>query len=411
MTLPLRATLIVLLAASALLWEAPSASAAPCDQTLSVGANIASAVAGAANGATICLNNGDYGTLTLSNITRTGFVTITSASGTGARIRPRLNNVDFVKFLSLTLTDMRVENCSTNIQVLASTFVPNAPGLVFWDLSSGCGGTNKQHLVDGSTFSNVAPAWGEGRVGLVEVNGVTLSNNLFSGHATNNGGDGIQTGGNNNNIQIGPGNIFRDIRQGPCNNSPGVPHCDCIQFVGGGPNHVIDGNWFDNVEVPLQHHDGSVAVVFTNNLITNAVQFWAYENDANNSRVEHNTIFNLTGVIAWGSNGFGGTSTGFVGRSNLIIGTSTGPTTTGCAGCLFTHNLCRTSGQCSFNTSNGIVASPTFVGGPPDSITTWYGWKLAAGSPGTNAGHDGLDIGANFFGGAPAPPTNPRFTK
>ena len=43
-------------------------SFAACDQTLSPGANVASAVSNAANGTTICLNNGNYASVDLFNI-------------------------------------------------------------------------------------------------------------------------------------------------------------------------------------------------------------------------------------------------------------------------------------------------------------------------------------------------------
>ena len=46
--------------------------AVACSQTLSVGANVVGAVASAASGSTICLNNGDYGTVNLWDIARSG---------------------------------------------------------------------------------------------------------------------------------------------------------------------------------------------------------------------------------------------------------------------------------------------------------------------------------------------------
>ena len=60
-----------------------------CTQTLSVGANVASAVSSASNGSTICLNSGNYGTVNFSNIARSDYVTVRSTSGVGATIGPR----------------------------------------------------------------------------------------------------------------------------------------------------------------------------------------------------------------------------------------------------------------------------------------------------------------------------------
>ena len=239
----------------------------------------------------------------------------------------------------------------------------------------------------------------EGKVGLVGVIGVTLTNNLFQGQSSGNGGDGIQTGGSLANINIGPGNIFRDIRQGPCDSSAGVPHCDAIQFVGNCPTCTINGNWFDNVEVVLQHHDANVPVVFTNNLVTNAVQMWAYSTpgSADNSRIEHNTFYNL-GLAMWGTTGSGvSDTTGLVGRNNILIGSTARPSTCSAGSCTFTHNLCQSATQCGFSSSS-VVGTPIFAGGTPSSITTWAGWQLSAGSLGYKAGSDGKDVGTNYYG-------------
>ena len=46
-----------------------------CDQTLSPGADVAAAVSTATNGATICLEAGDYCSVQLFDISRTGLVT------------------------------------------------------------------------------------------------------------------------------------------------------------------------------------------------------------------------------------------------------------------------------------------------------------------------------------------------
>ena len=390
-------------------------SFAACDKTLSPGSDIVSAVSTAANGSTVCLNSGEYGTVNFSNITRTGMVTLQSTTGTGASMNPKVSNTDFIKFQSMTLRDMLIQNCSTNIQVVKNTWTQNTSGVVVYDYGFSCSGANKQILIDGNTFVNTRPAWGEGKIGLVSANGVVISNNLIQGQSSGAGGDGIQTGGSLANITIGPGNIFRDIRQGPCDNTAGVPHCDSIQFVGDCPTCTINGNWFDNVEVVLQHHDAVVPVVFTNNLITNAVQMWAYSTpgSASNSRIEHNTFYNL-GLAMWGTTGSGVSDTsGLIARNNILIGSTAQPSTCSSSTCTLTYNLCQTASQCGFNTSNTTIANPAFVGGSPSSITTWAGWQLTSSSPGYKKGSDGQDVGANYYGtpaasGTLAPPTSLR---
>ena len=394
---------------------ASQAAIAACDQTLSPGANLASAVSSAPNGSTICLNSGDYGTVNFTNISRTGLVTLQSTVATGALMSPKVSNSDFIRLQGMTLRNMSISNCSTNIQVVGNTWAQNTSGIVVMDHGYNCSTANKQILIDGNTFVNTRPAWAEGKVGLVSVNGVTLTNNLFQGQSIGNGGDGIQTGGDLANINIGPGNIFRDIRQRPCDNSPGVPHCDSIQFVGNCPTCTISGNWFDNVDVVLQHHDANVPVVFTNNLVTNAAQMWVYSTpgSADNSRIEHNTFYNL-GAAMWGTTGSGvSDTTGLVGRNNILIGSTARPSTCSAANCTFTHNLCQSASQCGFTSSSATVGTPIFVGGTPSSITTWAGWQLSSSSVGYKAGSDGKDLGTNYYGPNAvattlAPPTNLR---
>lgn len=68
---------------------AAAAEAANCTQTLHPGDNLASAIAIAAAGSTICLNPGDDGVVDLTGLKKTSDVTITSASGSfTASLRP-----------------------------------------------------------------------------------------------------------------------------------------------------------------------------------------------------------------------------------------------------------------------------------------------------------------------------------
>ncbi len=395
---------------------APSASAA-CDKTLSPGADVVSAVKSAANGSTVCLNSGDYGSVTFSGIARSGFVTVQSTSGVGAAMSPKLSNSHFIKLQSMTLRDAGIEACSTNIHIVGNTWAPNTSGITVMEYGFNCSTANKQILIDGNTFVNTRPSWSEGKIGLVDAKGVVISNNLIQGQSSGNGGDGIQTGGDLTNITIGPGNVFRNIRQGPCDSTPNVPHCDSIQFVGNCPTCTITGNWFDDVEVVLQHHDAVVPVVFTNNLITNAHQMWAYSTpgSASNSRIEHNTFFNV-GLMIWGTTGSGvSDTTGLIGRDNMLIGSTAEPSTCNAPSCSFTNNLCQTSSQCGFTSSAAIIGAPVFVGGAPATITTWAGWQLTTTSPGSKKGSDGQDVGITSYGTGsttshppPAPPTRLR---
>ena len=188
-------------------WTVSTArSGGGCTQTLSVGANVAGAVAGAANGSTICLNNGDYGTVNLWDIARSGFVTLRSASGRGAVLKPSVGNADFIRLDSLTLREGLVNSCSTNVQFTNSTFQQDRSGL-YVD-GSACPSTTHNVLVDNVTFANVDLAGFEGRLNFRDVNGVTVKNSFFGNGGY---GDGIQTQGNTRNLTIGPNNTFDGI--------------------------------------------------------------------------------------------------------------------------------------------------------------------------------------------------------
>jgi hypothetical protein len=366
-----------------------------CSSTLRVGDDLAAAVRSAPAGATICLLDGDHGHASLADIARTSFVTIRSAIGRGATLGATISNSDFIRLESLTFRGARIERCSTNIQIVGSMWAPDEEGIAVFDHGYSCPDTDKRILIDGNTFVDTRPAWSEGKIGIVAVNGVTFSNNLVEGQSLHDGGDGIQTGGECDNLVV-TGNVFRDIHQAPCDDSPGVPHCDAIQYVGSCTTCEISGNWFDRVDVVLQHHDGTVPVRFTNNLVTHAAQLWAYDPQASGSVFEHNTFYDVEWILTLGRNGSGvSTSSGIVGRSNIFLD---GVQPMGCtSSCTFSHNLARLSSE-NLGASQ-INAAPIFVGGAPETITTWAGWRLAPGSPGAGAGHDGGDVGALAFGG------------
>ena len=114
---------------------ASQAAVAACDQTLSPGANLASAVSSAPNGSTICLNSGDYGTVNFTNISRTGLVTLQSTASTGASMSPKISNSDFIRLQGMTLRNMSISACSTNIQVAGNTWAQNTSGSSSWTMA------------------------------------------------------------------------------------------------------------------------------------------------------------------------------------------------------------------------------------------------------------------------------------
>lgn len=391
--------LLAVCAAGLLLVVPDVASAQACTQTLSTGANVASAVASAANDSTICLNSGNYGSVSFTNINRSGFVTVRSASGTGATMSPQFSGSRFIKLQSLTISGANINSCSNNIQLLNSNFTS---GLLVSSRGSTCT-ANLNLLVDGNTFGNLGPATYEGRISVVDDDGaqpsmgLTISNNVIGPGCLS---DGIQLAGGSSGVTIGPGNIFDGIVQS------GPVHCDMIQFYGSGQNNTITGNWFKNGSVALTHHTATPDnTMFTKNVVSEVTQLQIGQSD--NVVFEHNTIYNLNSVFTINSN-----STNAKIRSNIFIGStslSTGDAGYGaCVGCTVAYNLCD-AGGCSG--TNQVTGTPTFVGGAVP--TTLAGWQLATNSIGRNAGHDGLDIGIGSGSGgggttpsAPSPPTN-----
>jgi hypothetical protein len=385
----------------AFLFGYSQSAAAQCTQTLSVGANVASAAAVAANGSTICLNSGNYGSVNFSGITHTALVTIRSTTGTGAQMSPQINNVDYLRFSSMTLTDVDVTGCSTHVEFVNSAFVANAPGLYFHEGSCGA----QALLVDNVSFSNVNLGVNEGRLGTEGgLNGLTIKNSFFG----NNGyGDGIQLGGGTN-VVIGPNNVFDGISQSYCD-SHGGAHCDAIQLYGAGPGLIIKQNWFKNSQTHIMAPDGSNSVTVEDNVFDGTgtsypepVQFGS----AVNPIFRHNTVRGFSNsAVNFDSKSGSPASSGVVAENNIMQGTGYDTTGgSGCSSCTFRFNLYST-GSFARGTNN-VIGTPLYIGGT--GPTTWAGWQLAGGSPGKNAGSDGKDMGAGVVPATPtpAPPTN-----
>jgi hypothetical protein len=398
-----------MLVVCSVLLGAAELSLAACDQTLSPGANVASAVANAANNTTICLNNGNYGTVAFNSISRTGFVTVRSTTGQGATIRPTVgSNSRFIRFQSLTMGSggsVTIGGCAKDIEMRDSTFI--SP-LSINNYSLRCTNYPSNIVIDGNVFGNLGPAFSEGRIDLRDNAGnghwgVTISNNKVGPGCLS---DGVQLTGTVVGVTIGPGNIFDGINQS------GTVHCDAIQFYADGADNTIIGNWFRNSSVAVQIHCAGQSVncqptntVFRNNIITNVYQIQI--GGSPNFVFEHNTVYNGgNGVFRFGANPPLGASTGLSFKSNILIGTTDNINLEGTTGTL-SHNLCGTTAQCSGAGTNQIIGTPTFVGGSPGSITTFAGWQLATGSLGSDNGHDGRDRGANYNSQDAAGPTAP----
>jgi hypothetical protein len=374
---------------AALLVGASISAKAACTQTLSPGANIASALSSAPADSTICLNSGNYGSVNLFDIKRTSFVTLQSASAKGAVIAPQVGNSTYIRLSNLTINSGLQNSCSRNIEWTGNTMT----GAVTLT-NSGCSGSLAT-VFDGNVFGAMDVGGGyEGRLSLIYGSGITIKNNTFGPGGAS---DGIFMGGNVSNVMIGPGNKFTGILESQC----GTVHCDAVQGYGAGSGIVIQGNLFENGDTFIMMPDGSSGIAVRDNVFNgngvgyiDKIQFGS----ANSPVFQHNTLVNVRASFD-SKTGSSATSNALV-ENNIVIGGSSFKTAngSGCSNCTFRSNL---YGSTSFATgSTNLIGTPTFVGG--SSPTSWAGFALAASSIGKGTASDKLDMGPNF-GGATVP--------
>ena len=355
---------------------------AACEQTLSHGANIASAVSSAAANTEICLNAGDYGAQNLWNINRTTPVTITSTTGRTARLSPQVGRSDNIRFKNMTLTSMLVDNLSNDIHITDSTFVPNQAGLALVD--------SNRVIVDNVDFSFVNQATWAGRLNLNNCTACVVKNSLISGVGTNPAqtnraaADGIMLIGLTKNSVIGPGNTFTNIRQNVCDVANPGSHCDAIQMFGQGANNTITGNLFINVDTMIMAPDGGPGAIITDNV------FNGCDNNSYVSRLQLSlvgTIFDHNHVLCnirpdFDTKAVGNTPASATVRNNLMFNNNLGFKTSGGAGC----------NPCTFSNNANVI--PVFVGGANPQV--YSGFRLVAGSPGSNLSSTGGAVGVRF---------------
>jgi hypothetical protein len=357
------------------------AQAQTCTQTLNPGANVASIVSSAPTGSTLCLNSGNYGTVNLNDIQRTGFVTVQSTSGQGAAMFVQLGNSRFIRLRSLTLNGGLQNSCSRNIEWIDNRVIDSITLT-----NSGCSGSLAT-VFNGNTFGAINVGGGyEGRLSLIYGSGITITNNTFGPGGAS---DGIFMGGNVANVTIGPGNVFTGILEANC----GAVHCDAVQGYGAGSGVVIQGNLFEKGDTFIMMPDGSSGVVVRDNVFNGTgvsypdkIQFGS----ATNPLFQHNTLVNVR--ASFDSKTGESASANALAENNLLTAGSSFKTSNGngCSACTFRSNL---------------TGTPQFVGGATPN--TWAGFMLAPASTGYRAASDGKDMGATVFDANNSPPVAP----
>jgi hypothetical protein len=403
-TLRKRVFAAVLIAVTYLFAGAGVSLAQTCTQTLSPGANLSTAITSAAAGSTICLNSGSYGSVSLSNVTKSPRVTVRSVTGQGATFSlSTTNGANGFTFDSVTLSFWSLSGSSTrNITVQNTRFTGRAQ-------LSLCGVENANILIDRSSFVdiNATSDAGEGRLHIAQPAclgsqsvGVTVTNSLFQNTGSTGGeSDGIQVGAYG--VVIGPGNTFKRIRQDNY-----TRHVDAIQLYGQ-RRTLITGNFFDNNSAHIGAYDGGNSETVTNNVFVCGSSCIVSLRGHSNDVFTHNTVIDSDFRIE----GKSGTPSNMTIRDNLFDGQSVVGSLS-CTNCTITHN--QFAAGSGFGTNN-ILGAPTFVGG--STPTSWAGYQLASGSIGENDATDGTDMGTVYYGpgtsapttaAPPAAPTNVR---
>ena len=368
-----------------------SSSFAQCTVSLSPGENLAHAILNAEPGSIICLNDGDYGDLSLSDISQTSYLTIRSVNPKGASLGTvRLSNCEFIFIDNVVINGGAIDACSRHIQIKNSEFT----AALTLRNDGGCAPiSNLDILLDGNTFNGLGTGAWEGRlsIGLSGNNsGIVISNNVFGGGGCS---DGIQLVGGVGGVQIGPGNIFRDLVQGSCGE-----HVDAIQAYGAGPGNKIEGNYFYNNTVNIGIYDGGEDYIIRNNVFDtpNDRDYQSLQlGGINTLLMEHNTFINT--VLGVGTKEGDNLNTNWTVQNNIFDAsffTASGDNPGFGDNGVMQFNMKSCGGTTNPVGKNNINRDAVYSG--KGSVSNWNGWKLDASSPGKNSGSDGKDLGVIF---------------
>jgi Right handed beta helix region/Bacterial TSP3 repeat len=207
--------------------------------------------------------------------------------------------------------------------------------------------------------------------------GVTIRNSYF--HELE--GDGIQTGPaidvlNNEFARLDP--------------NSGPAHSDAIQLYCGcgapGVGSLVKGNYAHDGEQGIVAFDGSGDHVIEDNVVWNfRVHGIVLGGDTPASQVRHNTVggSGRNQIDCSSKSGFSPSQTAIYDNIAQYVGLSGA---VDCTPSRNDHNMVRQSGG-----AGNFLGNPQFAGGP--NPTTYAGFRLAPGSPGSNAASDGQDVG------------------
>jgi Bacterial Ig domain/Bacterial Ig-like domain/Right handed beta helix region len=368
------------LAIAAALALPATASAADIHATPST---FASAVSSAQAGDRILLATGSYGTWSGTNKA----ITVKNEDGATPTMKFAFGSGDS----GFTLDGMSgmsgdIDSGANHITIKNSAFN---------DTTTIQGVTNGAILFDHDTFNNInatnggppARIWLPGST--PHPSGVTVQNSQLIGGST----DGIQAGTALTILN----NEFANIVHGSC----GSCHTDNIQLFGGqaddGVGSTIKGNYLHDGETGIVQFDGGGGHDIEDNVIARMSIFGMDFGGDDNSKIIHNTQFQSTGNGLDMTSKAGQNSVGEIIKDNVLKNIALSDSDSSAQPAVNTNNMLQ-SGASSPN-FNG---TPQFVGG--SNPTTYAGFALASGSPGTGRASDGSDVGIRAGGSQPPPP-------
>ncbi len=351
--------------------------------TLTIADGLIDAVASAADGAVICLSAGTYEGSTFEAVSKGADITVRPVDGASVSITGMaINACSHLRFTglggSMTIAGIDVDPAEGNAASTWMTF----DHIAFTEaISLRARGVDLHWLIHKNTFIDIEAALWEGRIsvrgfGATADQGITISENYFSGGGPTHTSDGIQLIDGANGVVI-RGNEFTNIIQGDYDE-----HADPIQIYGAS-NIVVDGNYFhhngDGTGGLEDFDGGGSGMVVTNNVFHSTGIFpWSIAAaSAQGWRIEHNTF------VGGGSIRIDGQASGNIVRDNLWVD---GGLSIEGGGVSNDHNL-----NCGQPGDGNLTGTPTFVGGA--SPTTYAGFALAPGSIGENASSGGTNMG------------------
>jgi hypothetical protein len=338
----------------------------------------------------ILLASGNYGEFTGG--TKSSTVTILPQPGATASMTLSFHGASNIRVEGMRITNLSFTGPTHDVTVAKSAFTGQA--VIRADEM-----VNANIVLDGNSHPNISVSGCndcyEGRIQVVGAgagpSGVTIKNSVIGpgGDA-----DGLQLGADG--VQV-LHNEFVGIKQ------VNEVHTDSLQLYGS-RNTVIRGNYFHDFDSAIMAPDNGRNEQITDNAFignaggyVEAIQLGTHVG----TLFAHNVAKNIDIHIHAKTENPAGRDN--VARDNVVINGEFVTPAAGCKNCMVAYNLFTRDTQASG--TNTVVGTPVFAGG--DNPTTWTGWALASGSPGTGDASDGTNRGIRIDRGTASTPAVP----